>query len=99
LWPRRRALGALQRFARRPTHDLARDLGSSPRAIEHVQRMLLEHLKSERSVEEALLRTRMVLEHLQQDRSDMAQVLLAARSEVRRHEPIGFDHDLMAWLE
>lgn len=96
---RRRSHQALTAWVERPRHELAADVGRDGRGLDHVQRILHESLRAEGDAVRALDHTRLTLSHLRQDRELMAQALLTARAEVRRHQPVGFDADLLTWCD
>lgn len=95
----RRGHQALTAWVQRPRQELAADVGRDGRGLDHVQRILHETLRNERDPVRALDHTRLTLEHLQQDRDLMAEALLTARAEVRRHHPVGFDRHLLTWCD
>lgn len=60
--------------------------------------MLRDSLRAEREPASALERTRLLLNHLHHDRDVMAETLLTATSEARRHTRVPFDAATLAWL-
>lgn len=79
-------------------HAIAGQVGRSGRGVRHVQWMLRDSLRTEKEPASALERTRRLLDHLDQDRDLMAETLLVATSEARRHTEVPFDAATLDWL-
>lgn len=96
---RRKSRQALEAWAAKPRRDLAAAVGQDGRGLDHVQRMLRQTLREEADPVRALRQTQDHLAHLRQDRALMAQALLAARAEVRHHQPVEFEPSLLSWCD